>query len=98
MRQSVVLLSASTLLVLGLGAAPSASAAIKCRHNPNTHVLSVTLTGEGPLLGEAVVHRAGAQIRVSAFLGARIACHGDPSVTNTGQIKLHVGDTSEVTI
>ncbi|HEX6753324.1 MAG TPA: hypothetical protein VF093_07050 [Solirubrobacterales bacterium] len=98
MRRSIAILSVSALLALGLGFPQGASATVKCQRNPNTRVLSVTVTRSGPFLEEAVLHRVGTQIRVFEFLGLRVECRGNPTVTNTDQIKLYVGGLNEVTI
>lgn len=98
MRRSIAILSVLALLGLGLGLPQGASAAVKCQRNPTTRILSVAVTRSGPFLEEAVLHRVGAQIRVVEFFGSRVKCRGNPTVTNTDQIKLYVGGFNEATI
>ena len=98
MRRSIAILSVSALLGWGLGLPQGASASVKCQRNPTTRILSVAVTRSGPFLEEAVLHRVGAQIRVVEFFGSRVKCRGNPTVTNTDQIKLYVGGFNEATI
>ncbi len=97
MRRSITILLVPTLLALSLGFPQGASATIKCQRNPVTQVLSVSVS-DGGLLGEAVLRRVGPQIGVFEFFGSRVRCRGNPTATNTEQIKLHVGEGDEATI
>ncbi len=81
---------ASALLLI---AAHPASAAIKCRYDSGSGVLSVSVGEQKSYLGsEAELRRVGDRIRVrDDFSGHGVKCQGSPTVTNTDRIKL---DTS----
>jgi Ca2+-binding RTX toxin-like protein len=84
--------------MLGLILAPSASAAIECRFEPTTRLLSVTTTEGGFDEGEAIVRRVGGRIAVVGFLGSRVSCGGAPTVANTDRIKLLARGITSITV
>lgn len=90
-RRGPLILAVAALLLLGLLLPRGASAAVMCRYNATTRVLSVTATGEvvnatGGADFAATILRVGTGISVSVP-EARVDCHGSPSVTNTDHIK-----------
>lgn len=82
---------AAVVPALLLIAAHPASAAIKCRYDPGTHVLSVSVSEQKSYLGsEGELRRVGERISVKDdFSGRRVKCQGSPTVTNTDRIKVN---------
>jgi hypothetical protein len=97
MRRSTAIPLASAILALGLAQPQDAPADIRCEYNPDTRVLSVSVS-ESVLGEELVLRRAGTRIHVSEFLGPQANCHGTPTITNTDLINLRARGPNEIEI